>query len=207
MSKKDYLILLGDVGVCWDGGIRDQELINILQSLPVTTLFIDGNHEHHSLLASYPVSEWCGGKAHVINENIIHLMRGQVFKIDGLKFFTMGGAVSRDKMFRTEGVTWFKEELPTIDEFEEGEKNLAKNQYKVDYILTHTAPRNIALAFRDDILEDEEPFLLYLQDIANRVQFKYWLFGHFHKDVKLNNFICLYDKFIRIKGKKGKNNG
>jgi len=202
LTKDDYLILLGDCGVCWNDGRRDEELKRTLQSLPVTTLFVDGNHENFDILNSYPVTTWCGGKVHMIEEDIIHLMRGQVFTIDGKKFFTMGGAASQDKMFRTERVTWFPEELPSIKEFEEGEYNLIQHNHQIDFILSHNAPWGISYQLGNDILEEEEPFLLYLQDIADNVEFKYWFFGHYHLDVKIDKFRCLYDKFIRIKGKK-----
>ena len=33
-----------------------------------TTLFIDGNHENHELLNSYPVSIWNGGRVNRIND-------------------------------------------------------------------------------------------------------------------------------------------
>ena len=48
------------------------------------------------MLSAYPITEWNGGKVHKIADNIIHLMRGQVFDIDGIRFFTMGGASSHD---------------------------------------------------------------------------------------------------------------
>lgn len=54
-----------------------------------TTLFVDGNHENHALLDTFPVEEWHGGKIHRIKPSVIHLMRGQVFEIDGKNIFTM----------------------------------------------------------------------------------------------------------------------
>lgn len=46
----------------------------ILQDLPVTVLFIDGNHENFEQLNSYPLDVWNGGKVHSIDSNLIHLM-------------------------------------------------------------------------------------------------------------------------------------
>ena len=105
--------MLGDVGVCWDGGKRDA----LLKRFPVTTLFVDGNHENFTLLNDYPVTEWHGGNVHKIEPDIIHLMRGQVFEIEGKKIFTMGGAHSTDKMYRTERVSWWAEEDPSKEEW------------------------------------------------------------------------------------------
>ena len=97
---------------------------------------------------------------------MIHLMRGQIFKIDGLKFFTFGGAYSIDKMSRAEGISWFPEEIPSREEYEEGWKNLEKEDFQVDYILTHTAPRDVAAAMGYGELSDDEVELRqYLQRV------------------------------------------
>ena len=53
--------------------------------------FLDGTHENFELLKSYDVIEWNGGKARQIYKNLYHLMRGQIYEIEGLKIFTMGG--------------------------------------------------------------------------------------------------------------------
>lgn len=39
----------------------------------------------------HPIEQWNGGKVHLINDSVIHLMRGQIYTIDKLKFFTIGG--------------------------------------------------------------------------------------------------------------------
>jgi hypothetical protein len=47
-------------------------------------------------LAQYPVVKWHGGQVQFIQNFLIHLMRAQVYEIDGKRFFTMGGAYSHD---------------------------------------------------------------------------------------------------------------
>ena len=86
-SRDDYLIICGDVGVCGFMASDEAKTRDILRNLPVTVLFVDGNHENFEQLNSYAVETWNGGKVHFIESNIIHLMRGQVFEIDGKKFF------------------------------------------------------------------------------------------------------------------------
>ena len=78
------------------------------------------------MLNNYPIEIWNGGKVHKIRKNIYHLMRGQVFILEGKKFFTFGGATSVDKANRTEFISWWKEEMPTGAEFELGFVNLEK---------------------------------------------------------------------------------
>jgi hypothetical protein len=92
----DFLIVLGGFGVCWDGGNSDAHTRRFWERFKCHILFVDGNHENHILLNDYPWAEWNGGKVHVITDRIYHLMRGQVFEIDGSTFFTMGGAASHD---------------------------------------------------------------------------------------------------------------
>lgn len=199
-GKEDYLIICGDVGVCGFETLEENETRRILRNLPVTTLFIDGNHENFEQLHSYGVEIWNGGKVHFIENNIIHLMRGQVFVIDGTTFFTFGGAYSMDRMSRTEGLSWFPEEIPSREEYEEGWKNLEKADFKVDYVLTHTGPGEVVAAMGYGGLSDEDMELCrYLQNVADRIDFEAWYFGHFHEDAEVEDmFFCLYDEIIEI---------
>lgn len=131
---------------------------------------------------------------------MIHLMRGQIFTIDGLKFFTFGGAYSIDKMSRAEGISWFPEEIPSREEYEEGWANLGKEDFQVDYILTHTAPRDVAAAMGYGELSDDEVELRqYLQRVADKTEFQKWYFGHFHEDAEVEEvFVCLYDEVVEL---------
>lgn len=80
---------------------------------------------------------------HRISDSILHLMRGQIFNIQGKTFFTMGGAESRDKKLRVEGKNIWQQELPNDEEYAEALANLEKCGYKVDYVITHCAPTDI----------------------------------------------------------------
>ena len=199
-SKEDYLIICGDVGVCGFSASNEATTRSILHSLPITTLFVDGNHENFEQLNSYAVDEWNGGKVHFIDSDIIHLMRGQVYNIDGTTFFTFGGACSIDKMYRTEGISWFPEEIPTRKEYEEGWENLEKADFKVDYILSHTGPREVTAAMGYGELSDDEVELRqYLQRVADYTEFEAWYFGHFHDDTEVEDlFYCLYDNVVEL---------
>ena len=81
-TSEDYLIICGDVGICGFGATEESKTRRVFRNLPVTTLFIDGNHENFEQLNSYGIDIWNGGKVHFIESGIIHLMRGQVFEID-----------------------------------------------------------------------------------------------------------------------------
>ena len=100
MTKDDYVIILGDFAGIWSTDPEDsmeKYWLNWLEKeKPYTTLFIDGNHENYDRLCQYPVREWNGGKVHEIQPSVLHLMRGQIFRLCGKTFFTFGGARSHD---------------------------------------------------------------------------------------------------------------
>lgn len=201
-SKDDIIILLGDVGVCWDDSWRDQEVIDKLQTINCLKLFIDGNHENFPLMYSYSEYKWNGGYVHEIREDILHLQRGYVFNIQGIKFFAFGGAYSIDKYSRIENVSWFEEELPNEEEYERAWKELRKNNYEVDYIITHTAPYEVSIDMNKDMYEEEEELHRFFQEIAYNVSFNKWYFGHFHEDEEIDDvFVCVYDEVHMIPGK------
>lgn len=189
LSKDDYLIIAGDFG----GLFFEKELekqLSYYTKLPFMVLFVDGNHENFDLINSYPVSIWNGGKVHIIKDNIIHLMRGQIFTIEGKTIFTFGGGTSIDKMFRKEHVSWWKEEIPSEEEVEEGINNLKKYNNNVDYVITHSIdsntlndPRLFFEGRKCEIFEDN----LILDKFENIIEYKHWYFGHYHKDVKIND--------------------
>ena len=90
------IAVCGDFGGIWDSSNTEKYWLDWLEKKKFTILFVDGNHENFDLLNAFPVTEWNGGKVHVIRKNIIHLMRGQVFTIEGIRFFTFGGGQSHD---------------------------------------------------------------------------------------------------------------
>lgn len=46
-GEEDYLIICGDVGVCGFSSSEEAEARKTFRDLPVTTLFVDGNHENY----------------------------------------------------------------------------------------------------------------------------------------------------------------
>ncbi|NFA60855.1 metallophosphoesterase [Clostridium sporogenes] len=202
LTKNDYVIITGDFGGVWNNSCLELYYRNWLNNKPWTTLFVDGNHENFDLLNSYKVEEWHGGKVHFITENIIHLMRGQVFTINGLEFFTMGGATSTDKENRREHISWWEEEVPDSNEMAEGLANLEKHNNEVDYILTHTCSSS-ALKDINKIYgfqpKPEENLNRYLQIIEEKVKFKKWYFGHFHEDIEIDQkHTLIFEKIYKI---------
>lgn len=225
MTKEDYVIICGDFGGVWnqyEESKQEKWWMDWLEEKPFTTLFVDGNHENFDRLYSYPVEQWHGGKVHKIRPSVIHLMRGQVFTIDGKKIFTFGGASSHDisggilepedpdfkqkkkeldrgwKPYRINRVSWWAQELPSVEEMEEGRRNLAANGSEVDFIVSHCCASSTQVLlggslFQPDRLTD------YFEEIRQQVKFKKWFFGHYHDNRNVNvEELLVYEQIVRV---------
>lgn len=204
LSKKDYVIICGDVGVLFNPR-ESANFINLYSYLPFTVLFVDGNHENFELLNSYPVEIWNGGKIHKVSDSVFHLMRGQVFTIESKSFFTFGVALSFDKKRRVVGESWWKEEMPTVVDYNEALTNLSDVNYSVDYIISHDCPKSLMkeIAEHSDKLKHEGIIISdsneYLEQFLNRVSFKHWFFAHYHIDVTFGDRIdCLFSRLYKL---------
>lgn len=212
-TRQDVVIICGDFGGVWsESSHQIAELIR-LSKLPYTIVFIDGNHENYDMLAEYPVSEWNGGRVQFIRENVIHLLRGQIFTIDGKSFFTMGGAACHDiqngvldpedaqfeiqyremsyqgKFVRVKHYSWWEQELPTEAELDEGWRNLEDHSFQVDYVISHCAPTSyqnqIAAILRNNTYPVNN-LTDFLQRVYDTCSFSHWFCGHYHFSASLD---------------------
>lgn len=186
LTKEDYVIICGDFGGVWGANpAEDAYWCGWLDQKPFTTLFVDGNHENYDLLNALPQETWHGGQVHRVSDSILHLMRGQIFEIDGKRCFTMGGANSHDIEWRTEGQSWWPAELPSEAECKQAMKTLQKTSFSVDYIFTHTAPSSLIAPFYP--ADIERPFNQFLEQVKNQVNYEHWFFGHIHQDIDFDD--------------------
>lgn len=130
LTEKDNLIITGDFGFPFtpddifeyehpDSKASDYRFwIKWLAERPYKILFIDGNHDNHDWWSAQPVTKMFGGSVqiHPHAENVIHLMRGEVYEIEGRAFLplavrqvltkptagrdTAGGAARRQVMMK-----------------------------------------------------------------------------------------------------------
>lgn len=198
MTKDDYVICLGDYGGYWKW--YNEKELNLRKSLTqrnFTFMFVDGNHENFDIVNSLDKIKMFGGTVGIEQETgIIHLQRGQVYIIDNKKILTLGGADSIDKHNRRESISWWKEERPNNKELFFTMESLEKNDFTVDYILTHTCPYNI---FKQIV--SGEPISNYekiLQQIADKTTFKKWWFAHHHIEQQFGKYECLYKNIKNI---------
>lgn len=196
LGTEDYLIICGDFGFLFKDDRNEHMWLDDLSEQPYTICFVDGNHENFNALNGFPVEKWNGGNVHKIRKNIIHLMRGQVFEIAGKKVFTMGGAYSIDRYMRKLNVSYWKDEIPSNEEYAEATRNLKVHENKVDYIVTHTAPREVIrrMGYHPDPHDME--LTGFLEWIMYEVQYDEWFFGHWHEDRNIEKFHALWFDII-----------
>ncbi len=210
MEEGDICIICGDCGLLFSNDDQERKFLDDLSTRPYTICFVDGNHENFPAIYAYPEEIWNGGKIHRIRKNVIHLCRGQVFTIEGKSFFTFGGGYSMDKMMRVDGKSWWKEEMPTREEYNEGKDNLEAHQWTVDYIITHTANIETVRVLRSydryravkPAMPEEAPLNFYLEEIRERTAYTHWYFGHFHlnREIGFTRQTVLLDQYVAIGG-------
>ena len=150
-------------------------------------------------------------------------MRGQLYNICGKRIFTMGGASSHDirdgilepdnpdyerklrqlnaagALFRVNHRSWWKEELPSEDEYETARKTLNQAGWDVDYIITHCCPSSVQDIFSRGLYQ-RDALTDFFDEIRERCRFQYWFFGHYHENMVVEKeFVMLYNQIIRLK--------
>ena len=225
LTKNDYVIVCGDFGLLWNyqetgeymssnpadahWTRRERELYDWYNELPWTTLWVDGNHECFDRLDSYPISEWHGGRVQKISDSIIHLMRGEIFELEGKTILTFGGAQSTDRGFVThtedfdEHRFWWRQEIPSIAEYNHAVDNLKKHDYKVDYIITHDCPFDIKQVIYEITFDsygntNANAVSAMLNSWLYTVDFTHWYCGHLHMDRDVKNVSVLYQDIVPL---------
>lgn len=195
LTENDFLLIAGDAGIAWRGEEMER-VISFYANLPCQVLFIDGNHEDFTNLYRFPTVDYHGGKAHQIGHNIFHLMRGEIFRIGSKKIFCFGGGFSSKILTNSSPIHVWKEELPIDSEYENGLSNLKKHSMKVNLIVSHSAPLSIAKHEGLRYYQNDTPLLEYLDGISRNTSFDRWYFGHYHRDISIDKYTCLYQEIV-----------
>ena len=136
-------------------------------------------------MKQYPTEERFGGKVQALGGNVYHVCRGSVLELENKKYLCFGGAESQDVEDREPGVNWWKEEMPSEEEYAFCEENLAACDYKVDYVLTHDAPSRF-LDFTALASGETNQLHSFLDKILLKLTYDQWFFGCYHKDTQLS---------------------
>jgi len=139
---------------------------------------------------------------------------GEVYTINGKTIFVYGGARSSDieyrhsfdeigkyksvkkyrygeyigrrrKKIKLSQVTYWKEEIPSSLDQLNALYNLAKHNYKVDYVMTHTCPQSIIPQVFENTVDNFDnkfscPVAYFLDKVYLKINFSKWFFAHFH---------------------------
>lgn len=192
-SETDLLIILGDIELNFAKTEENAFFTEFFLSIKKNIAFIDGNHENHPYLNSFPEETWNGGCVNRLSDNIIRLKRGNVYDIEGKSFFVMGGCKSSPK-WKEMGL-WYEGEEPSEEELSLAYENLKNHKNKVDYVLTHNYMRYKPW---------DEPVppmsLIGISDyIDSSVDFGHWYSGHWHENKALDEkHTLVYDELTCI---------
>lgn len=227
-TEDDYVIVCGDFGLLWQANAELKSNLDMMSRYPFTLLWVQGNHENYDMIAEYPVETWHGGKVrHIVRDKVILLERGQIFSIDGKRFFTFGGASCHDVQggildpdspdfaekkrwanrrhlpYRVRNISWWEQELPTEEELQEARTNLSRADYRVDYVITHCCCTHLQneICRRFGLYNTYEADILtdFFEELEARLEYKAWYFGHMHGDVRIDEkHFLMYEGFEMI---------
>lgn len=238
LTREDFVLICGDFGMPWTGSNDETAQLDWLEAQPWTTLFVDGNHECFPYLDDLPQETWHGGRVQRLDRwpHIVRLGRGQVFELpcgqaDGqagtcsaARVFTMGGATSVDRAWRVAGESWFAEELPAPAEYAQARSNLARVNWQVDYVVSHTCATGLLprALYPDAGWQHPDPdeltdFFAELecggggQSLEHAacgreegrehppLAYRRWYFGHFHRDRDIDErHTLLYQQVVPL---------
>lgn len=201
LKAGDVLIVCGDFGYIFSGGKEQKSVINFFATRKFVTAFVDGTHDNLEYINSCRSTVWRGGDVHRIKGNLLHLCRGQIFKIEGNSYFTFGGGESADKDMRLPLGTWWREEEPSPTEMADGARTLDEAGLNVDYIITHEPPSLVksSMLLRRGEPDSTNKINGYFEEISRSCEFKHWFFGSLHEDrVITDKYTCVFKKLLPV---------
>ncbi|MDR2265967.1 MAG: metallophosphoesterase [Christensenellaceae bacterium] len=204
VSKDDLLIILGDSGFFYNVFHNDIETDYLLQdfanSLPITILCIQGNHELPFKRLKLERIKVLGASGYT-SHGIYFVENGETMVINDKKCLVVGGAYSVDKPTRIYcNWAWWKDEELSDEELQKIEAGVCNESF--DYVFTHTCPYSKLPreAFLPGVNQSEvsNRTELALERIKNSIEYKEWYCGHFHIEKKDGDVFFLFHKVKQI---------
>lgn len=202
MKIHDTLIICGDFGFIWDDSKNEDKILRNLGKRKYNICFVDGTHENFKILNKFPAEDWNGGKARNICGNLYHLMRGQIYTIESMKVFTMGGGESPEAELRFEDPDSERLEIPTKEELLSAVNRLEQVNYDVDLIITHEPPSKTREFL---LMQKNEQFTVsalnaFFDELAVQCKYKKWYFGSMHTDKYISgNQVAVFRNILNAK--------
>lgn len=206
VEPENTFIILGDVGLNYYGDDRDRESKELLADVPITFFCIHGNHERRpSEELGYEQRAYHGGKVWTQSEypNILFAIDGEIYDFNGNSCIVIGGAYSVDKYYRlAKGRNWFPDEQPSEGIKANVECALTARNWKVDVVLSHTAPlkyepTEVFLPMIDQSTVDKSTEE-WLDRIEDKLDYERWYCGHYHTEKEIDKIRFLFTDYAMI---------
>lgn len=177
----EKIIQVGDFGV-WPGASGEEYLDILSRALVkrgVKLYFVPGNHEDYNQIDHWVKTIAPNEDGHLeIRKNLFYAGKVNAWTWEGKRFASVGGAVSIDKSWRKENISWWPQERLTA--FEERQ---AMELGIVDYLFTHDAPQDLPLTYlKKD--EDSKAHRLSMTNIGLAIRPSMWFHGHYHRKME-----------------------
>lgn len=205
------IIILGDAGFNFYLNKTDWRNKRNTAIYNVTFYCVRGNHEERpenisSMIKIY--DEEVQGPVYMEPEfpHIKYFCDGAEYRFNGARALVLGGAYSIDKWYRlgalpedtTSWTGWFKDEQLTKQEMENIDFLYCGEHF--DLILAHTCPlsyqpRELFLSFINQDTVDNT-MEKWMEHFVEQVEFKQFLFGHYHADKIINEKARMFYKDI-----------
>lgn len=200
-QRSDVIIILGDAGINYSGGVTDMMKKEQLSELPVTIFCVHGNHEKRPFnIESYSEIAWRGGTVYWEAEypSILFAKDGEIYDFDGFKTIVLGGAYSVDKDYRIRNnLKWWADEQPSDEIKVFAEHQLAVRDWQVDVVLSHTVPLKYepveSEKFGIDQSKIDKSTEQWLDNIEDRLSYNKWYCGHWHIIKKIDKIAFMYE--------------
>ena len=178
----DVVIQVGDVvftGPAFTRMIHAMEVAVARTGVPI--VLIRGNHDERARLDSLPASDMPGLLR--AGEGVYYAPNGTVLRWSGRTLGVLGGAASIDHRFRTHGVDWWDDELPSQGDVH----RLSEQARDIDILVAHDAPLTAKLEARLPRPAPRGWDVAYAEESSALVEKAMWALkpklvvsGHFH---------------------------
>ena len=202
----DKLIVLGDFRYLYipllykQDNVFQQQLDYIEYIFPGEILLLPGVNERYDVLNSYNKVQKYGGNVIKIAKNVFAMRNNECYIIEGNSYWTMGGGFKPGIFLNDSGRMNQLLAMPSNDDIMSTYHRFESNNH-VDYILTHTAPRTIALVADSIIFPEEEQLLHVLDHVFESNKYLHWYFGRYGKDKDYTSRITgCWDKIYLVNG-------
>ena len=196
----DVMIVLGDAGLNYSAGERDETRKRFVNGFPFTTFCIHGNHEMRpGNLPAYRTKEFCGGTVwyEEAYPHILFAKDGEIYHFGGYSCIAIGGAYSVDKFYRLAwGWAWFPDEQPSAEIKAYVEQRLAGRGNQIDIVLSHTCPLKYepTEVFIPDLDQStvDKSTEEWLGEIEKKIDYKRWYCGHYHTEKEIDKMRFMF---------------